>query len=547
LLVVRHFWPARGVRNETAMALTRVLLETFADLNRDERINIVNNLVELVAMFGGDGEPSREGKRRAEQQLERMEAGEETIGMPRLLELLELPEKLAVEFRKWLRLGLEAVQGTVALEDFYAYMPTHNYIFTPTGEHWPGASVIARLGKQGGLPAHLWLDRNRPVEQQTWAPGLPMLINDRLVTDGGWIERKGNSCFNLYRPPTLVPGEGGKAWPWLKHVFKLYPGADGKHIIRFLAHRVQRPEDKINHALVLGSNEHGIGKDTLPAPVKHAVGPWNFHEVSPQDMLGTFRPFLKSVILLISEVRDLGDVNRYAFYDHMKTLSAVPPDTVMVNEKHKGQYYIFNRSGIIYTTNHKTDGLYLPAEDRRHYVAWSECKQKDLTQDYWNWIWGWYDNGGYAHVMAYLMQLDISKFDAKAPPPKTAAFWAMVDSHRAPEDAELADVLDALKNPQATTLAKLLNQTQGTMSHASNELYDWLRDRKNRRAIPHRLDKCGYVPVRNDARDTGLWVINGKRQVVYSLKTLPLSEQLRAVRQFIEAEEAAARAKAEQK
>src|SRR4029077_12148865 len=78
LIVVRHFWPTRGERNLTAMALTRVLLETFADLTRDERCNIVNALVTLVAMAGGDGEASREGKQRAEQQLERMEAGDET-------------------------------------------------------------------------------------------------------------------------------------------------------------------------------------------------------------------------------------------------------------------------------------------------------------------------------------------------------------------------------------------------------------------------------------------------------------------------------------
>ena len=43
----------------------------------------------------------------------------------------------------------------------------------------------------------------------------------------------------------------------------------------WLAHRVQRPEDKINHALVLGG-AMGIGKDTIIEPVKHAIGPWNF-------------------------------------------------------------------------------------------------------------------------------------------------------------------------------------------------------------------------------------------------------------------------------
>ncbi len=81
---------------------------------------------------------------------------------------------------------------------------------------------------------------------------------------------------------------------------------------------MQRPHEKINHALVLGGKQ-GIGKDTLLEPVKHAVGPWNFIEVSPQQVLGRFNGFLKSVILRVSEARDLGDFDRFAFYDHMKS------------------------------------------------------------------------------------------------------------------------------------------------------------------------------------------------------------------------------------
>ena len=49
------------------------------------------------------------------------------------------------------------------------------------------------------------------------------------------------------------------------------------------------------------------------------------------------------------------------------------------------------------------------------------------------------------------------RFDPKAPPPKTPAFWDIVDANRAPEDAELADVLDKLGNPDATTLIQIAN------------------------------------------------------------------------------------------
>src|SRR6516165_9336709 len=107
-----------------------------------------------------------------------------------------------------------------------------------------------------------------------WSPGQPMVIANRLIADGGWIERNGVTCFNLYRPPIIKPGKATKAGPWLDHVEKVF-GADADHIVKWLAQRVQNPSNKINHALVLGGLQ-GIGKDTMLEPVKRAVGPWNF-------------------------------------------------------------------------------------------------------------------------------------------------------------------------------------------------------------------------------------------------------------------------------
>jgi Family of unknown function (DUF5906) len=421
----------------------------------------------------------------------------------------------------------------VSLDDFYAYMPNHSYIFTPSREMWPATSVNSRIPpiqvgdaageKQKPLPANAWLDRNKPVEQMTWAPGLPMLIRDRLIAEGGWIERDGVSCFNLYRPPAIKLGDAAKASPWIDHVRKVF-GDDANHIVMWLAHRVQRPQEKINHALVLGGCQ-GIGKDTLLEPVKQSIGPWNFSEVSPQQTLGRFNGFLKSVILRVSEARDLGEGDRFAFYDHMKSYTAAPPDVLRVDEKHLREHHVLNVTGIIITSNHKTDGIYLPADDRRHFVAWSDLAKEDFTPAYWNKLWGWYAQGGNSDVAAYLATLDISAFDPKAPPPKTPAFWAIVDASQAPEDAELADVLDRMGNPDATTLIRITAEAMG-------EIELWLKDRKNRRVIPHRLEKCGYVPVRNDTAKSGLWIINGARQAIYAKSSLSIRDRLRAARQL---------------
>jgi hypothetical protein len=381
-------------------------------------------------------------------------------------------------------------EGGVKLEDFYAYLPLHTYIYMPTREPWPAASVNSliepmpvigangkRVREEGGKPrmisASKWLDIHRGVEQMTWAPGEPEIIEGRLVNDGGWIDKEGSKVLNTYRAPLVARGDPRKATRWREHVERLY-GDDAPHIIRFLAHRVQRPHEKINHALLLGGAQ-GIGKDTILEPVKIAIGSDNFQEVSPQRLLGRFNSFAKAVVLRISEARDLGEVNRYAFYEHMKTYTAAPPNVLRVEEKHLREQAVFNVVGVIITTNHKAGGIYLPSDDRRHFVAWSNLKVEDLPKGYFNEMWRWYAEGGIDHVVAYLQDLDLSAFDPKAPPPKTEAWHTIVNSSSPAEDADLADALDKLDNPIVTTLKEII-------AAASGEFAMFLSEKKNRPA-----------------------------------------------------------------
>ena len=84
-------------------------------------------------------------------------------------------------------------------------------------------------------------------------------------------------------------------------------------------------------------------------------------------------------------------------------------------------------------------------------------------------------------------------------------------------------MLDQLGNPDAITVAKLTQVADG-------DLVLWLKERKNRRIIPHRMEACDYVPVRNDAANDGLWKIDGRRQVVYAKSKLPLRNRIAAAR-----------------
>ena len=61
---------------------------------------------------------------------------------------------------------------------------------------------------------------------------------------------------------------------------------------------------------------------------------------------------------------------------------------------------MLNCCGVVITTNHKTDGIYLPADDRRHFVAWSRSHQDDFAGGYWAML-HWYETAAIT-VAAYL-------------------------------------------------------------------------------------------------------------------------------------------------
>jgi hypothetical protein len=123
---------------------------------------------------------------------------------------------------------IRSADGAIGLDDFYAVPASNQFLFMPTREIWPGESVngvlppvrmpYKRNGKWVMLKSTAWLKQHRRVEQITWAPGLPEIIEDKLIFDGGWQERPGAHCLNPYRPPQIAHGDAKAATPWLDHL-----------------------------------------------------------------------------------------------------------------------------------------------------------------------------------------------------------------------------------------------------------------------------------------------------------------------------------------
>ena len=268
----------------------------------------------------------------------------------------------------------------VRLEDFVAYMQRATTSSCPPATV-AGARVDARLS-----PVPLLDTNGKPViDKKTGKPeddqGERLARQERAgrADDlGAWIRaagpRQAGRRRRLDRPErrdrvqpvsaadartTATPRKAG---PWINHVQEIYPDEAGPYRSGFSrtgcsGRRRRSTTGWFSAAL------QGIGKDTLLEPVKYAVGAWNFEEVSPPQMLGRFNGFLKSVVLRISEAKDLGDIDRYKFYDHMKPILAAPPDVLRVDEKNLREHDVFNVCGVDHD-DQLQDQRHLPAGRR---------------------------------------------------------------------------------------------------------------------------------------------------------------------------------------
>jgi hypothetical protein len=127
-----------------------------------------------------------------------------------------------------------------------------------------------------------------------------------------------------------------------------------------------------------------------------------------------------------------------------------------------------------------------------------------------------------------LAKYDLSKFNPRATPERTPAWWDIVNANRMGEDADLADCLDKLGNPKAVTLDMIRDVAIGF----NHDFYLWLKDRKNRRLIMHRLENCNFVRITNPDAEDGLFKIGDKRQAIYGHKGWSTKDQLEAAQQL---------------
>lgn len=312
---------------------------------------------------------------------------------------------------------VDAVNPEVAaiLRDYVYVAVPHRFVHRTSGESLKPESMgsLYRHLEAELAPVLLSRDGVEKVTNLNFQPGADV-----------FFERRGARYLNTWQGLTTT-GAPGDVSPWWNHLCAMLPDeAERWHLVQWMAYTLQRPEEKINHAVVWGSSPR-TGKDTIIWPMKKALGRHAVDE-NADSMDKDFNSYLAEAKLLVLQEADVaGGQSAKMISQRLKTVIAAPPDELSVNRKGIEAYSIPNLVSVMITTNEDNPTAVFRG-DGRYYMLWTDIdtiggdgNMKSEWAEWFEYLWGWLRQGGYMHVIDWLLKVDVSGFRAKQPPPMT--------------------------------------------------------------------------------------------------------------------------------
>lgn len=224
--------------------------------------------------------------------------------------------------------------------------------------------------------------------------------------------------LNLWVPHTVVPAQG--VWTVIENYLKDVI-CDGDlalfdYLIRFLAHALQRPEEKPGIMIVLIGAE-GVGKGFFIRLLEALWGATTLQVSDIAAITGNFNAGLERAFwVALDECMFFGDKKAL---DRMKSITTEP--WIQVEQKYEPPKIMFSVHRFIACTNHAQWGQ-IRSDDRRYlFIKVSDCHKQDTT--YFGLLSNALNDGVTVPALAYyLVNLDITKFNPRSKPQTAEGF-----------------------------------------------------------------------------------------------------------------------------
>ncbi len=249
------------------------------------------------------------------------------------------------------------------------------------------------------------------------------------------VEFEGHPCYNTWRDQNISPVEGD-CQPFLDHINYLLPKKQESDILLdFLAFQVQQQGKKMSWAIIL-QGKHGTGKSYLGILLGLLLGEKNVGLPSNEAIKERYTGWqLNKSVILIEELMCTGRID---LANKLKPM--ISQGTATIRQMRREEYTVPNTYNILAFTNHK-DALHIEDGERRYCPFFSPAEPRG--RDYYDQLFDW-TNENYAKILHFLLERDISNFNAKGRAPRTDAISEMTDLSMAPHEEFIRDsILDS--------------------------------------------------------------------------------------------------------
>lgn len=228
------------------------------------------------------------------------------------------------------------------------------------------------------------------------------------------VEENGIRKLNTWKDGGVIAAEGDASL-WLDHLRYLLPDdKERRWLLQYLAHLVQWPAVKIKAAILLQSKQ-GVGKNILVRAIKRM-----FHENDVREVYGgilgdRWQAELGNVRLLALDELQIDELK--TAYNRLKRWAT--EEIQSVERKGVDAFNVRTPRGMIIMTN-SDKPMAIEHDDRRLFVCKVEApKREDSYYRHLREV--GYSDESIAAFKHYLLNFDLSDFDANAEPPRTGA------------------------------------------------------------------------------------------------------------------------------
>ena len=289
------------------------------------------------------------------------------------------------------------------------------------------------------------------------------------------------TVLNLFDGFAVSPIEGDCS-PYLNHIEQVICSGDtlaSKCFISWLAHLIQKPDEKPNFAIVMISDQ-GAGKGSAVKPLLDILGAFGVYQNGIERITGRFNSTIANKLLVfVDEVH----ISRAREADTLKSLISEP--VVSLEQKGIDPIQLPNYARFIFASN-RADAIKTGVMERR-YLVLETSNQYAQDKAYFDQLWCWVNNHGAAYLLDYLQNYDISGFDPRRAV-QTNALKNLVLSNLTGIDGFIYDQL-ASDNP----FNYLANLGRVRSSELVTLYIDWVKEAGEEMTKPRARRELGYM------------------------------------------------------